>query len=172
MTPYSPTMTDISIYDISAHHYIGALTVLNNILKKAMLQPDAYSFPSATLIEDMKPLAFHVQSVTKTVTRSLSRLLESEVQAWEDTETTMEELVRRAEECLAMLQGLDPAAFAGREKTMISLPGGTLSGKQFLLGFGVPNIYFHLNMVYAILRMKGVPLGKADYLDPWNRPEA
>jgi uncharacterized protein len=163
-------MTDISIYDISAHHYIGALTVLTNILKKAALQPDAVTFPSATLIEDMKPLAFHVQSVTKTVTRSLSRLLESEVQAWEDTETTMDELIKRADECLAMLQGLDAAAFVGKEETFISLPAGKLSGKQFILGFGVPNIYFHLNMVYAILRMKGVPLGKADYLEPWHRP--
>ncbi|ETS83082.1 hypothetical protein PFICI_04958 [Pestalotiopsis fici W106-1] len=165
-------MADVNIYDISAHHYIGALTVLVDILKKAAQQPDASTFPDATLIADMKPLTFHVQSVTKTVSRSLSRLLETEVQAWEDTETTMEELIQRAEACLAMLRGLDPATFVGKEKTVISLPAGEFVGKQFILGFGVPNIYFHLNMVYAILRMKGVPLGKADYLSPWHRPEA
>jgi len=33
---------------------------------------------------------------------------------------------------------------------------------QWLTVFGTTNIYFHLSMVYAILRMKGVPIGKMD----------
>lgn len=28
----------------------------------------------------------------------------------------------------------------------------------------MPNLFFHLQTVYAILRMKGVPLSKLDYL--------
>lgn len=30
--------------------------------------------------------------------------------------------------------------------------------------FLIPTIYFHLTTMYDILRMKGVPLGKLDYL--------
>lgn len=30
--------------------------------------------------------------------------------------------------------------------------------------FAFPNFFFHVAMAYAILRMKGVPLGKMDYL--------
>lgn len=33
-----------------------------------------------------------------------------------------------------------------------------------LLDLGLPNVYFHLNTGYSILRSKGVPLGKVDYL--------
>lgn len=110
--------------------------------------------------------------MTKMITRSLSRLLESEVQAWEDTEMTIEEFIKRTDECLAMLEDLNPATFVGKEKTVISLPMGNSMGKKFILGFGVPNDYFHLNVIHAVLRMKGVPLGKAVNLSPWHRAEA
>lgn len=35
---------------------------------------------------------------------------------------------------------------------------------DFLLSFSLPNFYFHATSAYAILRMKGLPLGKVDYL--------
>jgi uncharacterized protein len=34
----------------------------------------------------------------------------------------------------------------------------------FLLSFSIPNLHFHATTAYDILRMKGVPLGKRDYL--------
>src|SRR3546814_20483136 len=36
--------------------------------------------------------------------------------------------------------------------------------EHFLLSFALPNFYFHAATAYDILRMKGVPLGKGDYL--------
>ena len=38
----------------------------------------------------------------------------------------------------------------------------TLPAGQWLSVFATTNIYFHLSMAYAILRMKGVPIGKID----------
>ncbi len=35
---------------------------------------------------------------------------------------------------------------------------------NFLLGFSVPNFYFHVTTAYGILRNQGVGLGKLDYL--------
>jgi len=35
---------------------------------------------------------------------------------------------------------------------------------QFLLSFSMPNFFFHTTTAYAILRSKGVALGKRDYL--------
>ena len=37
---------------------------------------------------------------------------------------------------------------------------------DFLLSFSLPNFYFHATTTYAFLRMRGVPLGKRDYLGP------
>lgn len=163
-------MSDIKIYDISVGTYIGGLKVLVNILKKAALQPDADTFPSARLIDDMNPLSFQVQSVSNTVSRSLKRLMETDVESWEDNETTMDQLIERAEKTLALLESIDPKTLEGRENTVVKVAGEEITGKQFILGFGMPNLFFHLQTAYAILRMKGVPLGKDDYLGPWHRP--
>jgi hypothetical protein len=35
---------------------------------------------------------------------------------------------------------------------------------QFLLGFVLPNVHFHVTAAYLNLRNAGVPLGKADFL--------
>ena len=41
-----------------------------------------------------------------------------------------------------------------------------LKGKDFLLSFNQPNFYFHATTFYDILRMKGLPLGKMDFMGP------
>ncbi|HEY0436140.1 MAG TPA: DUF1993 family protein, partial [Phenylobacterium sp.] len=57
--------------------------------------------------------------------------------------------------------------FAGRDDVPLTLPIGpdmtpTLPSGQWLTVFGATNIYFHLSMAYAILRAKGVQIGKRD----------
>ena len=42
-----------------------------------------------------------------------------------------------------------------------SLP---FTAEGFLQSFSLPNFYFHSTTAYDILRHKGVPLGKRDYL--------
>ena len=36
--------------------------------------------------------------------------------------------------------------------------------ESFLLSFSMPNLHFHATTAYDILRMKGAPLGKRDYM--------
>lgn len=38
------------------------------------------------------------------------------------------------------------------------------TGANFLLSFSQPNFYFHATAAYAILRMKGVRIGKRDFI--------
>ena len=40
----------------------------------------------------------------------------------------------------------------------------TFNAADFILTFSLPNFYFHAATTYDILRMKGVPLGKQDFL--------
>lgn len=55
-----------------------------------------------------------------------------------------------------------------QDKTIGFVLGGQrlmeFSGQNFLLGFSQPNFYFHATTFYDILRMKGVPLGKRDFM--------
>ena len=36
--------------------------------------------------------------------------------------------------------------------------------ENFLLSFSTPNLHFHASTAYGILRAKGAPLGKRDYM--------
>lgn len=40
----------------------------------------------------------------------------------------------------------------------------TMTGQNFLLSFNQPNFFFHATTFYDILRMKGVALGKRDFM--------
>ena len=68
----------------------------------------------------------------------------------------------------ASLQRLEPAeinALEGRDVLFqirdLKLP---FTAEGFLLSFSTPNLHFHATTAYDILRMKGVPIGKRDYM--------
>ena len=52
-----------------------------------------------------------------------------------------------------------PAYFIVGEKRIFKF-----NVQNFLLSFSMPNVHFHTVTAYDILRMKGVRLGKIDYL--------
>ncbi len=59
-------------------------------------------------------------------------------------------------------------AIDGREGAPVTLvtPSQTFefTAQSYVLGFVLPNFYFHLTTAYAVLRMRGGPIGKMDYL--------
>ena len=63
---------------------------------------------------------------------------------------------------------MEPAAFVGAETRpiVVKTPNRELhfDGAGYLTSFVLPNFYFHITTPYAILRMLGVPVGKADYM--------
>jgi hypothetical protein len=63
---------------------------------------------------------------------------------------------------------MDARRFEASKRAPVSLviPYGTLtfSPEDYILQFSLPNFFFHLSTAYDILRHKGVPLGKMDYL--------
>ena len=69
---------------------------------------------------------------------------------------------------VAALEATDRAEFdaLGDSDTTFSLGELVMpfTGANFLLSFSQPNFYFHATTAYAILRHKGVPLGKRDFM--------
>ena len=68
---------------------------------------------------------------------------------------------------LAALEAIEASevdAFVGRD---MRLAFGDrhidFTAENFLLSFSQPNFYFHATTSYAILRWKGIPLGKRDF---------
>jgi len=65
------------------------------------------------------------------------------------------------------LSTLTPADFEGRDDVPLTVQIGTgmtptLPASQWLTVFASTNLYFHLSMAYAILRARGVQIGKTD----------
>ena len=86
----------------------------------------------------------------------------------EDSETSFAELRERIARTIAFVEAVPAEAINGREtaEIVIKLPNRTLemNGRDYALGFVTPNFYFHLTTAYALLRMKGVPVGKMDFM--------
>ncbi|KAH8886194.1 hypothetical protein GQ53DRAFT_750765 [Thozetella sp. PMI_491] len=167
-------MAPITMYDASVAIYISGMKTLLHILQTASKEAGAESLPDARLYEDMRTLTFQVQAASNTSKKSLTRLTGKDYGSWEDKETTMPDLIARVEKTLNMLESVDPKEIEGADEKLIALPteaGGTADASLLAvtLSFQVPNFFFHLDMAYAILRSRGVPIGKNDYLAAFNR---
>ena len=83
-------------------------------------------------------------------------------------EVSIADLQQRVAKTLAFVQGFSAAQIDGTEDKDIVTKRGDVEthykGMQFLLNHAMPNIYFHVTTVYAILRHNGVEIGKRDYL--------
>jgi uncharacterized protein len=155
---------------------VRALSQLRGILAKGATHAEAQGWDPAVLLgmrlaPDMLPLTRQVQIATDIAKNAVGRLTGTEAPKFEDDETTFAELDARVQRAIAFLQSLPADAFAGAEARAVTVPSrafGDLhfTGKDYLFGFVLPNVYFHSTTTYALLRHAGVPLGKADYIGP------
>jgi uncharacterized protein len=163
----------LSMYQASVPVFIRMLGNLSGILDKAVafagvkrIEPSV--LVNARIAPDMFALARQVQIATDTVKGCAARLAGVEVPSYADTETTFPDLQARIAKTVAFLQGFTAAQIDGSEAKKITLKlGGKethFEGQTYLLNFAIPNFYFHVMAVYAILRHNGVELGKTDYL--------
>jgi len=121
------------------------------------------------LAPDQFPFVRQVQMTCDTLKLAASRLAGKEAPSHPDTEASLDELHARVRSVLAYLDQFTPHDFADAAHRVISQPrweGKVMSGADYFREHALPNFYFHLTHSYAILRHRGVPLGKRDYLGP------
>ena len=163
----------VSVFDASVGVYSRLLASLEALLDKAAawsterkIEPNALLL--ARLAPDMYHLTRQVQVATDMVKGTVSRLAGVEPPRYEDNEATFAELKARVAKTRDYVATFKPEQFIGAETRQVTLKLGTntfeFTGKDYLLGFGTPNVYFHYTMVYAILRHNGLALGKRDYV--------
>ena len=77
----------------------------------------------------------------------------------------LQKLVADAREELAALSPDEGNALEGRDMVFqLGERKMPFAVEGFLLSFSTPNLHFHATTAYDILRGKGVPLGKRDYM--------
>ncbi len=163
----------ISMYQASAPRYVNMLNNLSTVLDKAQAHAEAKKidpavFTAARLYPDMLPLMSQVRIACDNAKGAVSRLAGVEIPKHEDTEQNFAELKARIAKSIAYVQSIKPAQIDGSEdrEVVIKLRGTDVkfTGMQYLLGFALPNFYFHVVTAYDILRHNGVEIGKRDYI--------
>lgn len=128
---------------------------------------DPDTFVDLKLAPDQFAFARQVQIACDTAKFVASRLTGKEAPSHADTEKTLEELRARTKSVIAYLDTFTAADFADAATRVISTPrweGKVMTGADYFREHGLPNFYFHVTHVYALLRHRGVNLGKRDYL--------
>ncbi len=164
----------ISMHSASIPVFKQMLTALNDVLAKAEAHAtekkiDPNAFLQARLFPDMFPLIRQVQIAADFAKSVPARLAGAEVPAYEDNEQTFADLHTRIKKTLAFIDGLSAAQIDGSETLEIVLRPGTpkekkLTGQTYLLGYGLPQFFFHVTTAYDILRHNGVEVGKRDFM--------
>ena len=163
----------ISMYQASVPVYLQYLNSISAVLDKGAAFAEAKKIDPAVLLQtrlypDMHPLVKQVQIFTDQATRGVSRLAGVEPPPFPDTEASFADLKARIAKAIAHVESFKPDQIDGSEsrKIVMKTPRGdlTFKGLQYLLGFSLPNFFFHATTTYAVLRHVGVEIGKMDFM--------
>jgi uncharacterized protein len=163
----------IGMYSASVPVFVRMLSNVSGWLDKAEAYAAAKKFEpavflSARLAPDMLPFTKQIQIACDVAKFCVARLGGLEAPKFEDNETSVAELRQRIAKTVAFIQTATPAQLNGTEDKDITIPMRSaplhLKGEAYLNFFVLPNVYFHLTTVYALLRHNGVELGKSDFL--------
>ncbi len=163
----------LSLYDISVPVFLRAFRNLSDIIEKGRAFANEKGIPHSELLEarlfsDMAPLTAQIQRASDTAKFTAIRVGQVENVPMADTETSFDDLQARIAATVAFLEKVPPESMEGREIAEIVLKLGNLSktftAPEYLLAFALPNFFFHVTTAYDLLRHKGVPIGKLDFI--------
>ena len=164
----------ISLYDATIPSCLQILGAVSGLLDKAESfcvekSIAADDIVQARLADDMLPFAYQVKS---TAIHSIGAIEGVRRGTFSPDTTqppeTFAALKDRIREAIGALHAIDPAevdGFIGRDMRFVFGDRDIgFTAEDFLLSFSQPNFYFHAATTYDILRWKGVPLGKRDFI--------
>jgi hypothetical protein len=163
----------LSLYEISVPVMIAAFGNMSKFLDRGRAYADERGIAHAKLLnarlaEDMMSLVEQVQRASDTARNAAVRVGRVDKVAMADRETTFDDLQARISATISFLAAVPPTAFEGKEDAEVVAPfaGGqrVFTGRSYLLGFSLPNFFFHITTAYDLLRHSGVPIGKRDFL--------
>ena len=164
----------ITLYDASVACFQQTLGAIAGVLDRGLAHCvdnaiDPNDLVETRLFETMLPLRFQILSVAHHSVDAIAG-----VRAGVFSPSTemppldyagLQKVVADARAALDAMTPADVNALSGRDVLFqfrdMKIP---FTAEGFLLSFSLPNFHFHATTAYDILRMKGVPLGKRDYL--------
>jgi hypothetical protein len=163
-----------SLYDMSVANYLQTVPAVAGFLEKGLafctsgnIDPD--ELVETRLAPDMLPLRFQIVSVAHHSLGAIEGVTKGVFSPPGPTEPLdyrgLQQRLADTGEALRRLRREEVDALAGRD-VMFQFRDRKIpfTAEGFLLSFSLPNFYFHATTAYDILRSKGVPLGKRDFL--------
>lgn len=163
-----------SLYDATVANYLQILGAAGGFLDKSLAHFHEKGIDPSEVVEtrlapDMLPFRFQVVSLVHH-SRGAMEAARNGVFVPPSGKTdhdyaALQALVAEARDELSRLTPEAVDALIGRDVVFKlgdrSLP---FTAEGFLMSFSLPNFFFHATTAYAILRHKGAPLGKRDFM--------
>jgi hypothetical protein len=163
-----------SLYDATVANYLQILGAVGGFLEKSLTHfrekgVDPADIVEARLTPDMLPLRFQIVSVAHhsrgAIEAAKTGVFAPSAGKPDLDYAALQALVKEARNELSALSPEAVNALAGRD-VIFKLGDRALpfTSEGFLMSFSLPNFFFHATTAYDILRHKGAPLGKRDFM--------
>ena len=162
-----------SLYDLSVPPFLQTLRAVAGFLDRAARHcaetaADPDDFVHARLFDDMAPFHFQIEALAHHSVWGLEALktgvFAPPALVGPMPFAQLQAMISRAETALAVFTPGEVNGWAGKELDLQIGPRRlAFTSETFILSFSLPNFHFHAVTAYAILRTRGVPLGKRDY---------
>ena len=163
-----------SLYDLSVANFLQTVGAAAGYLEKGRTHltangADLNEVVETRLFPDMLPFRFQVLMVSHHSLGAIDGVKKGQFMPPSNVEPLdyqgLQKLIADTRDALQKLQPGEVNALAGRDVTFkIRDTAIPFTAENFLMSFSLPNLHFHATTAYDILRMKGVPVGKRDYL--------
>jgi hypothetical protein len=163
-----------SLYDATIANYLQILGATEALMTKSLAHftekgVDPAGIVESRLCDDMLPFRFQVISVAHhsrgAMEAARNGVFTPPKMRPELDYAGLQGLVAEAKNELSALSPDTVNALIGRDVTFKvgerTLP---FTAEGFLMSFSLPNFFFHATTAYDILRHKGAPIGKRDYM--------
>ena len=164
----------ISLYDLSVASYLQTLGAVSGFLERGLAHCRDNNIDPEEIVEtrfygDMLPFRFQLISVAHHSAGAIAGVKAGAFGPPTESRplnyAQLQELVAEARATLSQVTPAEIDALEGTDVTFqirdFKLP---FTAETFLMSFSLPNFYFHAATAYDILRSKGVPLGKRDFM--------
>jgi hypothetical protein len=164
----------LTLYDAFVPGFLQTVGAVEGFLTKGAAHfkekgVDPNSILDAKLAEDMLPFTFQVRSVTNHSIGAIRGVKAGQITPGGPAPTMdyagLQKMVAETREALQQVKPDELNACEGKDVVLtvrdMKMP---FTAEGFLQSFSMPNFYFHATTAYDILRHKGVPVGKRDFL--------
>ncbi|ARN82100.1 DUF1993 domain-containing protein [Methylocystis bryophila] len=162
-----------SLYDLSVPTFLQTVRSIEGFLGRAAahfaetrMDPD--KFVNTRLFDDMAPFHFQIEAACHHSVWGVEALktgaFTPPALVGSVSFAELQTMVVKAKTALENLTPDEVNSWAGRDLDLQIGPRSlAFTSETFILSFSLPHFHFHAVTAYAILRSRGVPLGKRDY---------